>query len=187
MHVNNYFNKCYLNIYQKTQSIKQSSHQIKTDVCSKINQGCEHTQTRVYQVAKNIDNFVRRNAYNFLYVASTAATAYFAPHLFFPTLIVTAIIRIEATRYLRNIAKEYCKEEKNPFVNHSYPDRVNTTELALAVIAATDAVALGTLFTARSLTVNLIPILGGIAAGNTLGKFAIEGLDYCSQKMAALS
>lgn len=125
-----------------------------------------------------IENFVKKYQRELFYGACLVTTAYFAPNLFFISLIATAIIRYQLTETLRAAAQNYLKAEKNPFIHGSSPMKISRLDVTLAAIAAIDALALGTLFYSNSTTVNLIPVLGGIAAGSTMAKTALESANW---------
>ena len=127
---------------------------------------------RCVDTANKIKDFVQRHQGEILFIGCCAITAYFAPHLFFPALIVTVIIRVE----LKQLAKQYLRDEQNPYERNPRfgPHYVSVLDLTLGVIAAADAFALGTIFIAGSWTVALIPVLGGVAAGNCLAKMGMD-------------
>jgi ElaB/YqjD/DUF883 family membrane-anchored ribosome-binding protein len=134
-----------------------------------VKQGCKKT------IEKTID-FVTRNQTNIFFVGCCCATAYFAPHLFFPVLIATIIVKVELSRHLKHYAKEYLKDDHNPYLLNPLrgPNYITTLDVTMGAIAAVDAIALGTVFLANSWAVSLIPALGGLAAGSCIAKWGMD-------------
>jgi hypothetical protein len=124
----------------------------------------------VRQTTDKVADFFYKQSGTLLYIGCTVATATFSPQLFIPTVIASLIVRIEATRYMRDMAKEYLKPEKNFMETGAARPTITTLDMAMATIAAVDAVALGTIFYSHSITINLLPALGGIAAGSSFAK-----------------
>jgi len=154
-----------------------------TEAYHAVSQSCQHMTDRVGQTINNVEEFVFRNKMTLFFIGCAVATAYFSPLLFFPAVIITVIVRVEISRHLQKAADYYLKDERNPYkVNPQYEKCVNTLELTFGIIAAVDAIALGTLFVAGFWPVALIPILGGIAAGSSATKFGknIAALFECS-------
>jgi hypothetical protein len=156
-------------IYSGVSSKVKKIHDDVINKCDTIYKSCKAT-------AEKIEAFIIRNRANIFFIACGIATAYFAPHLFFPIAIATIIVRVEFDRRAKNWTNENMKTEKDPYKkNPTYgPHYVNSIDLTLAAIAAIDAIALGTLFVAGSWTVALLPLLGGIAAGSCAAKLGMD-------------
>jgi hypothetical protein len=126
-------------------------------------------------IDKTID-FVDRNQTNIFFVGCCCVTAYFAPSLFFPVLVATIIVKVELSRHLKHYAKEYLKDDHNPYLLNPLrgPNYITTLDVTMGAIAAVDALALGTIFLANSWAVTLLPVLGGLAAGSCLAKLGMD-------------
>jgi hypothetical protein len=151
-----------------------------TKICV-INFGhdCQNTANQISQACldtvNKIEGFLYYHKETIFFIGCSLTTAYFAPHLFFPTVIVSVIARIELARNLKKVADYYLKDERNPYkLNPKYDICVNTVDVTLGTIAALDAVALGTIFMTNFWTVYLIPVLGGVVAGNCAAKLAMN-------------
>jgi hypothetical protein len=160
---------------------QQVSNQFqRTKVCViNFGQECQNTAIQVSRAcvdtANKIEGFLYHHKETLFFIGCSLTTAYFAPHLFFPTVILSVVARIEIARNLKKVADYYLKDEHNPYrVNPKYDTCVNTVDVTLGTIAALDAVALGTIFMTNFWTVYLIPVLGGIVAGNCSAKFAMN-------------
>ena len=140
-----------------------------TDTCNSVINQCNAT-------ANKTKDFILRNKHNIFFIACTATTAFFAPGLFIPTFVATLIIRVEVSRQLKNLADYYMKENLNPYKQtpNYGPEYANSLALTMGTIATMDAIALGTIFTTSSVTIALLPVLGGIAAGNAAAKCAMD-------------
>lgn len=126
-----------------------------------------------HKTSDAVAKFVYENSHALLYTGFCLTTAYLAPQLFFPTMIVTIILRIEVTRFLKELAEEYFKPEKNPMNGPPRPI-ITHVNLAMSTIAMLDSVALATFFTSSSIVINLLPMLGGVAAGNSFAKLIMQ-------------
>ncbi len=127
-------------------------------------------------VTEKTSKFVIQNKQTIFFIGCCAITAYTSPFLFFPSLVITGILRLELERHLKKFMNEKWKDEHNPYkIKPQYgPSYINSFELALATIGTVDAIALATLFVAGSWTVALLPALCGVAAGSCLAK---KGMD----------
>jgi hypothetical protein len=147
--------------------------------CHSINQGCQdaasYTKQKCLDTAKKIETFLYDHKETIFFTGCTLATAYFAPHLFFSTLVVTIILRVELAHNLKKMADYYLKDDRNPYkINPKYDTRITTFDVTLGTISAIDAIALGTLFMTNSWCVALLPALGGLAAGNCAAKIGMN-------------
>ena len=153
----------------------------------RVSTGIQRTQgfvaqngSSLVQVCKNTaektGDFIIRNKNTIFFIGSCCVTGYFAPHLFFPIVVATIILRVELARHLRNYANTHLKDSHNPYkLNPRYgPQYISTMDLTMGAIAAVDAFALGTIFLANSWSIALIPVLGGIAAGSTVAKLGMD-------------
>ncbi len=100
-------------------------------------------------------------------------------------LVATIILRVELTFYLKKLANEYLKPEKNMYLlNPRFgPNYVSTLDVTMAAIAAVDAIALGTIFVAGSWTVTLIPALAGITAGSCAARLGMDIAQMADQPL----
>lgn len=146
----------------------QRTQQFVAHTCQSLKGGCQKT-------AEKAKEFVKRNQNTILFIGCSCASAYFAPQFFFPAAIITIIFRVELNRQMN----QYVEKWKNEWYGPHY---ISSFDLTLAVIGAVDAVALGTFFVPGSLTVALIPSLGGIAAGNCLAKRGMDIAHYWQTK-----
>lgn len=123
-----------------------------------------------------IKEFVLSHKKEIFFLGCCAITAFFAPHLFFTAAVVTIIFRVLLSEFLQKLAENVLQDNYNPFktIPLNSLKYISNLDIALETIAAVDAVALGTIFTAGTWTVALLPILGGIAAGNTAAKIGIN-------------
>ena len=130
----------------------------------------------VRSTAEKVTNFLYAHKEEIFFGVCTAASIYFAPQLFFPAAIITIILRVEIKHFLKSYANEYLKDEKNPYQLHPYygPKYVSSLNLSMGTIAAIDAIAIGTVFTAGSWSIAALPILGGIAAGSVIAKIGMD-------------
>lgn len=146
-------------------------------VTDNIHAGVQKVGTAIsettHKTSAAVGKFVYENSNTLLYTGFTVTTAALAPQFFFPAAIVTTILRIEITRFLKEMCEEYFKPEKNPMKGEARPI-VSNVNLALASVAALDTVALTTLFTSTSIVINLLPALGGVAAGNSFAKMIMR-------------
>ncbi|MBA3722159.1 MAG: hypothetical protein H0W88_07150 [Parachlamydiaceae bacterium] len=117
--------------------------------------------------------FFARNSDKMLYGICCATNLYFAPALFITGAVLSCVIRIEVNRYLRDLAKEYLKPEKN-FMEKNATPILTTADSAMATIGAVDAIALGTIFSSSSILINMLPFFGGVAAGSSIAKGIIN-------------
>lgn len=126
--------------------------------------------------AEKIKDFILNHKVELFFIGCSVATAFFAPQLFFPAAVITIILRVESARQLEKLADHYMKDDLNPYkTNPQYgPNYVSTIALTMGTIAAIDSLALGTFFAPATLTVALLPILGGIAAGSTIAKLGMD-------------
>ncbi|CUI16540.1 hypothetical protein PNK_0915 [Candidatus Protochlamydia naegleriophila] len=156
----------------------------KQSITNGITKGTEAVAAGCKAASNKTSNFVASNYQTIFFAASTCATAYFAPHLFLPGTIAAVIVRLE----LRKLIDTYIKDEHNPYIKDSKfgPKYVNTTEFVLALAAAVDAAALATVFYTSSWTVALMPILGGVVAGNVATKIGMDLFYPASQPAQAL-
>lgn len=173
----NQFQEAYYKIEEAGRSFQQSAsdqlQQAQEYVAQSSQSFCQSCETTK---EKTIE-FVQRNQKTIFFIGASCVTAYLAPHLFFTAAIATIILRVEFDRRLREYMDTNFKAERNlynlnPFYGPSY---VSSVDLTMATIAALDAIALGTIFIAGSWTVALIPVLGGLAAGDCLAK---RGIDF---------
>lgn len=132
-----------------------------------------------HEIINKIKEFFYQNKEAIFFLGCSAATASFAPHLFFPTAIAVLIIRIELARNLKKAADYYLKDERNPYeLNPQYEKCINAIDITLATIAAIDAIALGTISLTNCWTIALLPVLGGLAAGNSAAKWGMNMSDF---------
>ena len=138
--------------------------------------GTQVVQLKLLEAANKTQEFVLRHKETIFFFGCACVTAYFAPQLFFPVLVATIIIRVELTYYLKKLANEYLKPEKNMYIQTPFfgPNYISTLDVTMAAIAAVDAIALGTIFVANSWTVAIIPALGGLAAGSCVAKWGMD-------------
>lgn len=170
-------------VSQKSQEAADSVYNTYSHAYQTINGSCQQVGQYVSQksqeAANNIYNFTYANKDKIFFAGCCAATAYFAPQLFFTAAVATAITRVELTSHLKQLANEYLKDERNPYkLNPRYDDCVSTLDLTMGSIAVVDAIALGTLFTAATLPVAILPALGGIAAGSCAAKLAMNVVNF---------
>lgn len=135
-----------------------------------FNQNCQATVDKVKL-------FIYKNKEALFFIGCSAATAYFAPFLFFPVAIATTVLRIEFSHHLKNLADEYLKEDKNPYKLNRYlyyENCVSSLDLIMGTIGAADAIALGTIFMTNSWTIFLLPAIVGVAAGNCAAKLGMN-------------
>lgn len=161
-----------------------------TKVCIiNFQEGCKDKANSATQACLNtinkIEEFLYHHKETIFFIGCSLTTAYFAPHLFFPTVILSVVVRIELARNLKKVADHYLKDERNPYkLSPKYDTCVNTIDVSLGTIAALDAVALGTIFMTNFWTVYLIPILGGVVAGNCAAKFAMNVTNFLRSNSA---
>lgn len=173
--------------------IEVKAGQIKTDVAVKgnalkknviyiyktITETPEVARQKCIEIAIKVKDFLWRHKKTILFVGLSVLTAAFAPEIFFPVAIATIIVRVVATYALKHLADYYMKDERNPYKIKPLfgPDYVSPLDITLGVIAALDAVALGTIFTTSAKFVPLhiiLPIAGGIVAGNFIAKVGMD-------------
>lgn len=155
---------------------KQFSLSIKETHAS-INQSYEAARSTCNKTIDKIVLFLEVNKEKILFGICCLTTAFFDPNLFIPAAIATILCRVELNVLLRKLASKL-KDEHNPYLLYPYfgPHYVGKGELALGVIAAVNAVAINSVYSANSWAMTkMIPILGGAAAGSCLAKI---GLDY---------
>lgn len=126
--------------------------------------------------ADKTEDFILRNKHNIFFVVCSLTTAFFAPELFIPSFVATLLLRVGISCQLKSLADYYIKDEHNPYKQSpNYgPEYNNSFTVTMAVISAIDALALGTIYTTTIPTVALLPIMGGIAAGNAAAKFGMD-------------
>lgn len=156
-------------VYQGYQGATNKIHQAFKITGNAVSDACHKT---THAVAK----FVYENRHEIMYTGFSLTTAYLAPQLFFPTLIVTVILRIEINRYLKEFCSKNLKEDKN-WMNGPQRPIMTSLDLSFAAIAAIDALALSSVFISTSIVVNALPILGGIAAGSSFAKMVMRRAD----------
>lgn len=154
------------------QSASQKVHAAQTYIVTtslSIRQTCVDTAQKTKQ-------FIYDHKEEIFFTGCSAVTAFFAPHLFFPAAVITIIIRVELNWHLKKLAKEYLKDDHNPYLlNALYgPRYVSTLDLSMGTIAAIDSLALGTIYIAGSWSIALLPALGGIAAGSAAAKLGMD-------------
>lgn len=134
-----------------------------------IQQRCVETSLRVKQ-------FASTHAKTIVFIGFSATTAYFAPQIFFPTVVATIILKIQLAHYLEELANENLKVDKNPYLLHPQygPEYVSSFDMTMGGIAAVDSFAIATIYFPSTWTVAALPILGGLATGNCLAKYAMD-------------
>jgi len=165
--------------FRRAQHCAAHAYQVIRETYKAMDEGyqtsAKHLKHALHRTLENVKAFASRNKEAIFCVGCSLLTAYFAPTLFLPTAIITLILRFEFSRYSKKIADSYLKDECNPYKLHPrYQECVNPLELTMSVIAAADAIALGTIFVTNSLSIALIPVLGGIAAGSCAAKFCMN-------------
>lgn len=136
------------------------------------------TRTDALQRAQEkVSNFVMNNSNTLIFVGCSALTAYFSPGLFFAGIAISVIARVALGPYLKTMSEkiddkvDVIDQEKSLF------KKPNSIETGIQVLAAVDAVALGTLYHSASFFVNAFPIVGGMVVGNELGRVAYNLLE----------
>lgn len=126
--------------------------------------------------AEKTKDFILTHKKELFFIGCGIITAYFAPQLFFPAAVITLILRVQGARQLEKLADHYMKDDRNPYkTNPQYgPHYVSTLALTMGTIAAVDSLALGTFFAPASLSVALLPIVGGVAVGSTVAKLGMD-------------
>lgn len=138
-------------------------------------QAANQTQQACLDTIGKIEEFLFQNKDRIFFVGCSLTTAYLVPQLFFPTMIGTIIIRVEISRNLKIAADHYLKDEFNPYKkNPNFETCLTTTDMTMGTIAAVDSIVMGILILPSTLTVSLIPVLGGIAAGNCVAKLGMN-------------
>lgn len=166
-----YTDNCVTAVSDGISTVSDGISKGKQSVINGISTGAETITASCKAASDKTYDFVTDNYQTIFFAASTCATAYFAPHLFVPGAIAAVIVRLE----LRNLVDTYIKDEHNPYIGTKFgPNYVKTTEFVLALAAAVDAVALATVFYTNSWTVSLMPILGGVVAGNVAAKIGMD-------------
>lgn len=164
--IQNQFNAAYDWVEGTGVAVKQEvSNKVQRAKISVMNAGQACVDT-----ADKVKAFLYENREAIFFTGCSLTTAYFAPHLFFPSFIITIAARIEFSRTV----KEYMERNGYKLINPKFESYFNTVDVALGTLAALDAVALGTIFLTNSWTVYLIPAMGGVLAGNTVAKYVMN-------------
>ena len=150
-------------------SIEESAQQVGRQINSK----CQ-------EITERVSNVFEQNKRNFFFIACSITTAYLAPQFFFPAAVVTVIARIELAHFLKKAAQNYfdLKDDNKPYKSNRYEECVNSLDFTLGTIAAIDSLALGTFYLTGYWSVALLPILGGIAAGNAMAKWGMNSFNF---------
>ncbi len=157
---------------QRTQDSIEHAYQVTSQNCQ---QAGHYVSQKYHETADKASTFVYNNKDKIFFAGCCIATAYFAPELFLGSAVITLILRVEISHYLKKLADDYLKDEVNPYKSHPrYDNYMSSIDLMMGGIAAVDAIALGTLFVAGSWTVAVLPALGGVAAGNCAAKWAMD-------------
>ena len=158
-------------------------NQVQHEVSDKLHSAQTYVSTKadalkvgVIDTAAKTKAFVIANKATIFFVGCSAITAVFFPEMFFAAAIVTIIVRVELNWLFKKLAAEYLKDDHNPYLLNPYygPDYVTPLTVTMATVAAVDSLALGTIFVAGSMTVALLPVLGGIAVGSVVAKLGID-------------
>jgi hypothetical protein len=136
----------------------------------------ESARTAIASMANQIMDFAMTYKAELFFVACSLTTAILSPGLFFSSLVITVILRVITHEFLKKKAGEYLKDEKNPFLNNpTYgPHFATPARLTAGIIGAVDAIALTSLSEDISWVLRILPLLGGIAAGNVIAEASLD-------------
>ena len=178
----NKFQEFYSCCEQATSAVKKEAeakiHSAKNYMDQKYQATCQNIQIS----ANKTKDFIYNNRETLFFIACATVTAVMAPHLFIPFTIATIVVRIELAKYLKNLANEYLKDDHNPYMLDPLygPNYISTLDLTLVAIAAIDSIALGTIFLTSSLTIALLPAVGGIVVGSCIAKYSMDSFQSLS-------
>lgn len=144
-----------------------------------IGRGCHealgYVGTKCMRTIDKTELFLYENRGTLFFIGCSAVTAIYSPLLFFPAAIAGAGIRFEGARKLKELADKYLNKELNPYQLHSRYDKcVTSLAIAAASVAAFDALALGTFYSTSYMAIAFLPVLGGLAAGDAVAKWAMN-------------
>lgn len=149
-----------------------------TDSCHSISTGCQNAVDSVKLKCRATAGKVSETLHNkqiMFFVTCCTSAAYFTPHLFLPTVIITVITRMELTSYLKKTAEFYMKDDRNPYkINPRYENCISALDFTLGTIAGLNGLALATFYITNSWAVYFLPVLGGVAAGSAIAKWGMN-------------
>lgn len=90
-----------------------------------FHQATEGCQT----AAEKAMTFLIKNKDTLFFVLCSSTTLYFAPQLFVTSAVITVIIRVELAQYLKRLAFENLRDEKNPYLSILCMDRTISVRL----------------------------------------------------------
>ncbi|MBA2367616.1 MAG: hypothetical protein H0V82_01155 [Candidatus Protochlamydia sp.] len=153
-------------------NVKAEAQRCVREVENGINAGAEKAKIGMDATAKKICNFLYDYSFTFAVAGASCATLYFAPELFIAGFIVSFIARVE----FKNLVDKYIKDEFNPYADNAEfgPQYLSTTDAVVSTAAALDAIVLGTIYCTPYVAISLLPILGGVVAGNAMAKIAMD-------------
>ncbi len=151
-----------------------------------VSQGCQETARyagrQFINTIDKIESILYQHKKTLLFIGCCTITASTAPLLFFPVVLASAALRIEATRKLNETADNYLKDEHNPYKYDSQFKCIKSLGLAISTVAALDSLAMGTLFLTIPLATVLLPVAAGMAAGNALATWGMNRANYLASE-----
>jgi hypothetical protein len=153
------------------QSIKDTHNAATENVKNYANATCRSINERCNAAKEKTQQFIQDNQTNLFFIGCSCATAYFAPHLFYPAAITSFFANYQIDVFMKDWSDHNRKPETDPYkVQPLYDKKISNADLIAATTGAVNAIALGTIFIAGSWTVAAIPLLGGVAVGSVLHK-----------------